>query len=156
GAAAAQESGPLRAERRQVVVELQHESTKALIGYEEVRAGAHHSYRERPLARPVEEPREPLRRARAGEPVGRSARANGGQALERIVLLDALRRGCHRAAPPAGSAGTGSTSPSAAPNSRARRAVREKRWGWRQAIRRSGSSVRAASMLALTSVGWWA
>ena len=45
---------------------------------------------------------------------------------------------------------------SAAPNARASRAVREYRCGWKTATTRRAPSVRAASIVAATSVGWWA
>src|SRR6187551_3774731 len=83
--AAAHEPLPILLDGGEPTVELDHESSEAVIRYQQVRAGADHSYLGPLPARPGEQLGEHLVRVRAREEVARPPGADGREAGERIV-----------------------------------------------------------------------
>src|SRR5690606_5559647 len=63
-------------DRGEVAAELEYQSAKSVIGYQQVRARADHSYVELLRVGPGEQLGEALGALRAGEPVGRAAGAD--------------------------------------------------------------------------------
>ena len=88
GAATAQQPLAALLDRGERAVQLHDESSESSIRNQEVRSGAHHSYRQPLGLRPGQEPDQALVGVGAGEPVGRAARADRRQARERVVALD--------------------------------------------------------------------
>src|SRR6185437_12382085 len=92
GAAAAEQPLPILLDGRERAVELHHESSESCIRYQQVRAGADHSYLDPLGGGPGEQLGEDLVRSHPGEVVAVAARADGREPLERVVDRHVLRR----------------------------------------------------------------
>ena len=94
GPATAQQPLAALLDRGERAVQLHDESSESRIRNQEIRSGAHHSYRQPLGLGPGQQLDEPGLGVGTGEPVGAAARADRREARERVVALDP-RRGAH-------------------------------------------------------------